>query len=56
MNKEDVNKIWAVYFEELLNVEDDWLACISAVPNGKRIPVCWKCNEESGQDECNWGC
>ena len=36
-------------FGELLNVKVD--ECISVVPNGKRIPVCWKCNDEIGYHE-----
>ena len=54
VSKEDVNKRWAEYFEELLNVQDDREAIIVGVGNGRRMPVCERCNDEIEYNEV-WG-
>ena len=52
VNKEDVNKIWNEYFEELLNIVDDSVANISAVGKAM-IPMCQRCNVRIDYDEIN---
>ena len=52
MNKENVNKRWAEYFEKLLKIVDDGVANIKAVGNGI-IPACHRGNVEIEYDEVN---
>ena len=47
---EDVNKRWAEYLKELLNIVDNSVANISAVGNGM-VPVCQMCNVDIEYDE-----
>ena len=48
-----VNKRWAVYFEEFLNIVDDSVPNISLVGSGL-MPVCHGCNVDVECDEINW--
>ena len=45
VNEVEVNRRWAGYFEGLLNVVDDREAVIVGVGNGRRMPVCERCND-----------
>ena len=53
VDKEEVSRRWAGYFEGLLNVNDDRVAAISVVGNGRGMPRCERCNEAIGGDEIN---
>ena len=46
VNEKEVNRRWADYFEELLNLVDDRDAVIVGVGNGRRIPMCERCNDD----------
>ena len=46
-----VNMRWAGYCEESLNTNDNRVATVTVVGNGKGMPRCERCDEEIGYDE-----
>ena len=45
VDKEEVSRRWAGYFEGLLNVNDDRVAIKSVVGDGREMPWCVRCDE-----------
>ena len=51
MDDEKLNKRWAKYFEDILNVDDKRKVIVVRIRNERRMPVCKRCNNEIEYDE-----
>ena len=46
MDDEKLNKRWAKYFEDILNVDDKRKVIVVGIRSERRMPVCKRCNDE----------